>query len=172
MIITIAKHSGFCFGVQRALDITEGEVAGGPIYTIGPVIHNPIVVSRLEARGAHVVTTVKEVPRGSTVVVRSHGMSPEQLMALRTQGARIVDATCPLVKRAQQRAAELAASGYLVVIVGDRLHPEVAALKGCAPGSVVIESTEGVPPELAGKRIGVVSQTSDARRRMSKCGNP
>ena len=94
------------------------------------------------------------------MVIRSHGMAPQELEALRRRGARIVDATCPLVNRAQQRAAELDKEGYRVVIIGDRLHPEVVALKGCAPGAIVVESPAEVPEDLGGKRVGVVAQTT------------
>jgi len=159
MKITVAQSAGFCFGVQRALDIIA-KVTASNIYTVGPLIHNPPVVRDLERRGVRPVESVGEIPHGATVVIRSHGMSPQELDRLRARGAQIIDATCPLVKRAQERAAELSAKNYTVVIVGEKSHPEVVALTGCAPGAVVVESPEQVPASFGPARVGVVVQTT------------
>jgi len=160
MKIIVAQRAGFCFGVQRAIDIIEKVVGTADIFTVGPIIHNPAVVSDLEKRGVCPVNSVDEIPPGATVVIRSHGMSPSQLKEIALRGAKIIDATCPLVKRAQERAAELADKKYKVVIIGEKSHPEVIALKGCAPESIVVESPDEIPANLANERVGAVVQTT------------
>ena len=178
MKITVAQNAGFCFGVQRALDIIT-KLKASEIFTVGPLIHNPLVVRDLERRGVRSVASVEEVPPNATVVIRSHGMSPRALDRLRERGANIIDATCPLVKRAQERAAELSNRNYTVVIIGEKSHPEVVALTGCAPGAVVVELPDDVPVNFPGLRVGVVVQTTQTAEnfaavigRIARIGSP
>ena len=131
--ILIAKEAGFCFGVQRALRLTEEALAQGgePPYVLGPLIHNPPVVSDLEAKGLKTISSLDEVKRGR-VIVRSHGIPPEVYRHAREKGLKVVDATCPLVKRAQKAAAFLKSEGYRVILVGQKEHPEVQGIKAYA----------------------------------------
>lgn len=168
MEIIVAANAGFCFGVERALEMVMGERerAQAPIHTLGPLIHNPQVVERLREQGVRQVSSVSEVTRG-TLVIPSHGMSPETVREARGRRLRLLDATCPFVARAQDHARKLAADRYQVVILGDKGHPEVAGLVGAASGeAVVVESEE----ELAGvrlrQRVGLVVQTTQARARL------
>ena len=157
--IRIAPNSGFCFGVKRAIEIAENMLSGGPAYSLGPLIHNPQVIELLRERGLEPVEDVREVS-GGRVIIRSHGVHPEVLAALEAKGVDIVDATCPLVKKAQQSAALLHTSGYTVIIVGERNHPEVQGLLGHAPGAFVVGPRDELPQLTKRDRIGLVAQTT------------
>jgi 4-hydroxy-3-methylbut-2-enyl diphosphate reductase len=169
--IRIAPNSGFCFGVKRAIEIAENMLRGGPAYSLGPLIHNPQVIELLRERGLEPVEEVGEVS-GGRVIIRSHGVHPEVLAALETKGVDIVDATCPLVKKAQQSAALLRTSGYTVIIVGERNHPEVQGLLGHAPDALVVGPRDDLPQLTKRDRIGLVAQTTqypeDYRRVIEK----
>ncbi|NNG47188.1 MAG: 4-hydroxy-3-methylbut-2-enyl diphosphate reductase, partial [Deltaproteobacteria bacterium] len=133
--ILIARSAGFCFGVKRAISIandtagTEGDASSGelPIFSLGPIIHNPQAVEELEQKGVHVVQSVDEVPCGK-VIVRSHGITRTDNDALVEKGVHIVDATCPFVNKAQEHARTLSREGYAVIVVGDANHPEVKSI--------------------------------------------
>ena len=126
--VSRAEYAGACYGVQRALDLTlETANADKTVCTLGPLIHNPQVVSDLAARGIRVADTVEDCTE-QAVVIRSHGVVPEVLDALAARGNEIVDATCPHVMRAQRAAAKLAAEGYHVLVVGEEGHPEVEGI--------------------------------------------
>ena len=149
MIVRRAEVMGRCMGVKRAVDMalaaSQGLGAEG-VYTLGPLIHNPQAVAELEAAGVHALTDLEletrdargELFSGASVVLRAHGIAPEQREKLLALGARIVDATCPRVLASQRKAAAYAAKGWKVVIAGDEGHGEVVGIAGHAPGSVVI----------------------------------
>ena len=124
MNVVRAKHAGACYGVQRALDMAYAAILDGEdTHTLGPLIHNPKVVSELEARGVRVAQRVEDVDAGA-VVVRSHGVTPEVRRALDARGLAVIDATCPHVALAQKAAADLALRCGQVVVVGEAGHPE------------------------------------------------
>jgi 4-hydroxy-3-methylbut-2-enyl diphosphate reductase len=168
--ILVARYAGYCYGVERALRITEEalEAAEGPVASLGPIIHNPSVVGQLEERGVKVVAGAGEVA-GGTLIVRTHGVPPEVVEGARVMHLNLVDATCPFVAVAQRKAASLREAGYAVVILGERDHPEVAGLQGFAgEGAVVVEDAAGLPlAELRGKRVGVVVQTTQTRANLA-----
>ena len=123
MKVVRAKHAGACYGVQRALDMAYAAILdGGETYTLGPLIHNPQVVSSLEAQGVRVAESVADVPSGA-VVIRSHGVTPQVRREVDARGLEAIDATCPHVARAQKAAADLARSCGQVVVVGEAGHP-------------------------------------------------
>ncbi|MBI5970803.1 MAG: 4-hydroxy-3-methylbut-2-enyl diphosphate reductase [Deltaproteobacteria bacterium] len=163
MEIFVAKSSGFCFGVKRAINMADrcaSETSGG-IYTLGPLIHNPQVVKRLEdASGVYAKNTVDEIVKG-TVIIRSHGAKLEELKAAKDKGLNIVDATCPFVKKAQELVTELTREGYFVVVVGEKDHPEVKGLKSFGSTEIkVAESPEELLDMPRMKKIGIVAQTT------------
>ncbi len=167
--VVTAKTAGFCFGVQRAVDTVYKEVEkGGPIYTYGPIIHNEEVVADLAQKGVQVLEEqdldrLEELPKGSTVVIRSHGVSREVDEKLRSAGCSCVDATCPFVKRIHKIVSEESAKGAQIVIIGNPVHPEVRGIMGWACGEVcVIENQEQAEAFSApdGARICVVAQTT------------
>lgn len=163
--IELAADSGFCFGVRRAIEMAEQTLArGGAVYSLGPVIHNPQEIRRLEGLGLRVISTIDQAGPG-LLIVRSHGISPETADAAKAKGLELVDATCPLVKRAQSLAQKLSDEGYSVIIVGDARHPEVEAILGCAPGATVVAGVEELAPVAGMARVGVVSQTTQSPKR-------
>jgi len=177
MKIKKAETAGFCFGVKRALELTlKAAREGSGVYTLGPLIHNPQVVNRLREEGVGVfeisncyfATNNSQVPLNlKTVVIRTHGVSKETNEHLNSLGVKVVDATCPFVKKAQQYAKLLHNEGYQVIILGDADHPEVIGIKSYAgPDAVVV--TE---PEQIGrlhKKVGVVVQTTQPIERLQR----
>jgi 4-hydroxy-3-methylbut-2-enyl diphosphate reductase len=168
--IVVARYAGYCYGVERALRITEAaiEAADKPVATLGPIIHNPTVVGQLAARGVDVVDDPDKVGSG-TLIVRTHGVAPSVVDGARSRCINVVDATCPFVAVAQRKAAALREADYAVVILGERDHPEVAGLEGFAgEGAVVVEEAGGLPVErLRGKRVGVVVQTTQTQANLA-----
>ncbi len=168
--IVVARHAGACYGVERALRIVgECADARGPVFTLGPLIHNPIVVSRLAERGVVAVDDVDSLEAGSTVVIRSHGVVPQVVERALARGLDVVDATCPHVKKAHEGASELAAQGYQVVVVGEAGHPEVEGILARAgEGAVAVASVEEVDRAVLSKRVGVVVQTTQSQELLSR----
>lgn len=169
MRVIRAEHAGACYGVKRALDMAlEATEAAGEATTLGPLIHNPLVVADLERRGAVVADDVDAVTT-RTVIIRSHGVTPSTRSALDARGLEVVDATCPHVARAQTAAGELAAAGCRVLVVGEKDHPEVAGLAACvreAGGKVDVVSDPSDVPEGLYDPIGVVVQTTQRRENL------
>jgi len=163
MGIKLAESSGFCMGVRRAMDIVldlAQHKGDKKIYTYGPLIHNPQTVELLEKRGVIPVDNIDDIHEG-TIVIRAHGISPEERHKLRDKGIKIIDATCPKVARVQAIIRKHAALGYAVVIAGDKDHPEVTGLLGYASGrGVVISSADEVDALSDADKVCVVAQTT------------
>ncbi|HBG45989.1 MAG TPA: 4-hydroxy-3-methylbut-2-enyl diphosphate reductase [Deltaproteobacteria bacterium] len=163
MEIIVAKSSGFCFGVKRAINMADkcaSEEKGDGIYTLGPIIHNPQVVKRLEESNVFVKKSLSEIDAG-TVIIRSHGVKSEEYREAREKGLNIVDATCPFVKKAQDLVSQLTEDGYEVVVVGEKDHPEVKGLISYGSKKVLVAGSiaELVDmPRVA--RLGIVAQTT------------
>ncbi|MFH0982356.1 MAG: 4-hydroxy-3-methylbut-2-enyl diphosphate reductase [Planctomycetota bacterium] len=164
MKVKLADKRGFCFGVEDAIEIAEQAVEDhgpGRVVALGPVIHNPSVIERLEQKGLNQAGDLETIPEGSNVLIRSHGATPETLRQARQRNLNIVDATCVLVKKAQDVVKDLHEEGYHVVMIGDRNHPEVRGVIGYAPDVVVIDRKEEVAEALPYKeRLGIVAQTT------------
>ena len=163
--IVIAEEAGACFGVERALRMVReaASKATAPIHTLGPLIHNPIVVHELEQLGVTVVEGPQDVEPGATLVLRTHGVTPAVEQAAKDAGATVIDATCPFVKRAHRAAERLEGEGYQVIVVGEPGHPEVKGIVGHAPEAVVVASPEEVERLELGRKVGLVVQTTQAR---------
>ena len=142
MKVIRAKHAGVCYGVERALDMAVAAMMDEDnTYTLGPLIHNPKVVEELRERGVEVAESVDDLEEG-IVVIRSHGVEPQVLSALREKGLTVIDATCPHVAKAQRSAGELRDAGGTVIVIGRSEHPEVKGLCGHAgPRAVVVADT-------------------------------
>ncbi len=142
-ILTLVE-GGFCDGVQRAVKKAMGAADHHPsreIFTLGEIVHNPLVVANLRGRGIGAVERARDVPPGSVVVVRSHGVAPEVMSELEARGVDVVDATCPRVRRVQLAAEGYRDRGIQVVIVGREDHPEVQGVWArCGSDGVVVES--------------------------------
>jgi 4-hydroxy-3-methylbut-2-enyl diphosphate reductase len=170
LVIRVSESAGFCPGVERALQLTLDSVGGArkPINTLGPLIHNPSVISDLREKGIGVVTELSQAQEG-TMILRSHGVPKAVRDQLESSTLNVVDATCPFVTSAQEKAARLCEDGYYVIILGDRDHPEVLALRSYAGDrSLVVESVEDLPESLPSTKIGVVVQTTQSRERLSE----
>jgi len=142
--------------------------APAPVNTLGPLIHNPSVIADLKTRGVGVVSDVTET-QGGTVILRSHGVPRETRELLTRSDLTVLDATCPFVTSAQEKAALLSDEGYLVIILGERDHPEVLGLRSYAgKDSLVVESPVDLPAKLPSKRVGVVVQTTQSQERLAE----
>lgn len=166
MNVTRAKCAGACYGVQRALNMALDTVSeGSRAVTLGPLIHNPQVVAQLAERGIRAVESPEQAVEGS-VIIRSHGVTPQVRREIEARGLPVVDATCPHVARAQKAAAKLARECGHVVVVGEAGHPEVEGLVAYAReagGEVLVAGRAAdVPASLSGK-VGVVVQTTQTR---------
>ncbi|MBI3948508.1 MAG: 4-hydroxy-3-methylbut-2-enyl diphosphate reductase [Armatimonadetes bacterium] len=168
MRVVTAREVGFCFGVKRAIHLTQQVLTeNDEAFILGDLIHNKAATSGLEARGLRKVEHLSECRPGAPMVVRAHGLPAEQLQAAREAGLAVVDATCPIVRKAQEAAQKLEARGCQVVVVGDANHPEIKGILGNLkdPGChLVVDSPEEVREarreRRLSRRVGVVFQTT------------
>lgn len=162
--ITVATNAGACFGVVRAIKLGRQAVTkkNTQVFSFGPLIHNPMVVDELTGKGLKIAEKAEEVS-GGTVVLRSHGVRKEIEKDFKDRGVRVVDATCPLVKKPQRIAQGLAEKGYFLVLVGDKKHPEVNGVISYygKPDFLVTYSAEDValiPGHV--EKVGIIAQTT------------
>lgn len=163
MEVILAKQAGFCFGVKRATQMAF-EAAGKDqkTYTLGPIIHSPQVVNKLEEMGVKVLENLNSMENG-TIIIRSHGVASGEISEAIHKKLEIVDATCPFVKKAQEHVKSLSESGYGVVVVGDADHPEVQGIVSYGGDKVfVVGSGEEVRRLPKMNKIGVVAQTTQS----------
>lgn len=173
MEIILAKRSGFCFGVKRAVDIAFDMAKHKKnVFTVGPIIHNPQVIERLKEEGIH--PTKEPTKDMDAVIIRTHGVTVDMQEKMYNMGLEIVDATCPFVKKAQQYAKLLNDEGYQVVILGESDHPEVRSiLSYSGENAIVVGREELLNRELRLKgskafpkglksRVGIVVQTTQS----------
>ena len=162
MEVLLAEEYGFCFGVGRAVEMTEKALEEGAIVrTLGPLIHNAQEMQRLEAEGVTTIAAPAEADRAVTAVIRAHGVTPQVQRELTERAAKVIDATCPFVTKVQRLAQRAAEQGRDVVVVGNPDHPEMIGVVGYAPNNahVVRDASEvaNLPPLHAPL---VVSQTT------------
>ena len=167
MEVIVAKTAGFCFGVERAVNQVYDQIKNenGPIYTLGPIIHNEEVVRDLEEKGVKVLNSENEILTltEGTVIIRSHGVGKHIYDMLKAQGIRIVDATCPFVKKIHRIVQEQNLQGRRVIIIGDETHPEVEGIKGWGDArTMVVKNEEQMEklPSFTGEKLCIVSQTT------------
>ena len=162
--VIVAKRAGFCPGVKRAIDkVLELEASGHfPVYTIGPLIHNKQVTDMLAAKKISAIEKPQEAKdKNGVLVIRAHGITPEFQKEVESCGMKVVDATCPLVKHAQNVIAQFAAKGYHTIIVGDAHHAEVIGLMGYTQGKGMVVSGPQEAQYLPYfDKVNVVSQTT------------
>ena len=161
MEVLLARENGFCFGVKKAVELTEAAAESGrPVFNLGQVVHNPKISERLAARGVTVIADPAEAPSG-IVVIRAHGVPPAVRASIEAHGLECIDATCSLVLRAQRFTKQLADEGYKVIILGTAEHPEVVGLVGFAGIDCTIVETKDEWEQLPKmKKAGVVSQST------------
>ena len=169
MEVVLAKTSGFCFGVKRAVDTVYEQIekmgGEGKIYTYGPIIHNEEVVKDLEEKGVQVLNTRQELEEldGGSVVIRSHGVSRDIYDLIEKKGIGCIDATCPFVKRIHEIVEKESSKGRHIIIIGNDGHPEVEGIKGWSKTpAVVIEDAETAQDFHAesDEKLCIVSQTT------------
>lgn len=157
---------GFCGGVKRAVQLVEEESSSDTkVYTYGPLVHNPQVISRFESRGVVTLKDGQAIPESGTVIIRAHGVSPEVYNRLESCGLTIKDGTCPKVSKSQKLIHQYAAEQYQILIVGDPGHGEVLGLQGQAPGSTVISSLEEASSIALENKVLLISQTTIGREK-------
>ena len=161
MEIILAENHGFCYGVKRAVEMAnEAANSDGKSYTLGPIIHNPQVVGRLEDKGVSPVQEVSDIAEG-TMIIRSHGVGPAIYEEAEEKGLHVVDATCPHVKKAQQDAKSVIDEGMTLVILGEKNHPEVKSINLWANNEgIIIEDEESAQKLQVVEKMGVVVQTT------------
>ena len=162
MKVLLADEYGFCFGVERAVEMVEEAVAAGEtVRSLGPLIHNKQEMQRLAHEGVTAIAEPVQIQRGETAVIRAHGVTPGVQKELEEKASKVVDATCPFVTRVQRLASRAAAKGRHVVVVGSPDHPEMIGVKGYAPDHAFVIKDE---TEVAGlprlKHPLVVAQTT------------
>jgi 4-hydroxy-3-methylbut-2-enyl diphosphate reductase len=166
MKIRVAKNSGFCSGVKRAVDLAfEASKANERVYTYGPIVHNEQVVEKLKNIGVETINELNDGING-TVIIRSHGISPKEYNILEDRAIYFIDGTCPLVKKIHKDVEEYKKQGYHMVIIGDKDHPEVKGIIGFAGEDyTVINGIDDISNIPLYSNIVVVSQTTYLREK-------
>lgn len=163
MIVTVDQHSGFCWGVVRTIDIAEEELKeSASLYSLGPVIHNPVEIERLRAEGLETVTH-EDFARlqGKKVLIRAHGEPPATYALARQHGVTLVDATCPVVTKVQERIRKFYDQGFQIVIFGKKDHAEVIGLVGHTNGeAVVVKTVDEIGAVDLSRKTVLFSQTT------------
>ncbi|MEX2116943.1 MAG: 4-hydroxy-3-methylbut-2-enyl diphosphate reductase [Bacteroidota bacterium] len=163
MTVTIDKNSGFCWGVVRTIEIAEQEVANGKeLFSLGEIIHNPMEIKRMEEKGLRTVSHKDlETLKGATVLVRAHGEPPSTYRRAQELGITIVDATCPVVTKVQERIRRFYLEGFQVVIFGKKDHAEVIGLVGQTDGeAIVVKSVQELDRVQLDRKTVLFSQTT------------
>ncbi len=171
LTVQIADKAGFCFGVSRAVKIAEEGAETKKIATLGPIIHNHFVTDALKEKGVRIINSPLEAQKDETVVIRSHGISKKEQELLIENNIDFIDATCPFVKKIHNIVKDAYAENQEIVIIGDKLHPEVKGINGwCNDSAVVIETAEDAEKLTFSvkKEVCVVAQTTFERELWKK----
>lgn len=172
MKILVARSAGFCFGVNKAVDMVYNLLEGGDsrIYTLGPIIHNEQVVSDLKSRGVEVVSDIDGIEAAGKVVIRAHGVTPDIYDRLKDKEIEVIDTTCVYVKKIHNLVSRKSGEGCRIVIAGDRNHPEVQGINGwCGNSAYIANSPEDVEkfPDMDGDCC-LVAQTTMMREKYER----
>jgi 4-hydroxy-3-methylbut-2-enyl diphosphate reductase len=158
--IIVAKNSGFCSGVQNAVDLAK-KYAANNVYSLGEIIHNPIVVRELEKAGVKVIGDLSEAPDGSAVIIRSHGAAKELYERAKLKNIRLIDATCEFVKNIQGKAERYYKNGYQIVLIGQKKHPEIISINSrCGGEALIFDSLEERLNISGFEKVCILTQTT------------
>ncbi len=158
--LIVARNTGFCFGVRRTVQTAEKLLEKHKrLYSIGDIVHNPLVMNALKAKGLKVVDSEREV-KGGPFIVRSHGIGPDTIRRLRGRGVEIHDATCPSVKKIHSLIKRLDREKYLIIIIGNQNHPEVVALKEYGGNVRVLREKTSFDVHAKCRKAAVIGQTT------------
>ena len=161
MEITVAKSAGFCFGVKRAVDITEKALDKfEDVYSIGSIVHNKFVNKSLEEKGLKFLDNIKDVPSDTKVIIRAHGVTKEELELCKERNLEIIDTTCPNVKKIHDIVSKYSLDGYKLIIIGDKDHPEVKGTSGWVTGDYIVIKSAAELSNVSLDKVCVVSQTT------------
>ena len=159
--VRIARRTGFCYGVREAIDYARLAAAQGKqTHTLGQVVHNEGVISRLQGEGIRSVDTLDDVQRGAAVVIRAHGVTPEVMSRAETKGLEVIDGTCTWVIQEQKELQKLVDEKYTIVLLGTPNHPEVVGLLGFAPNAILVDEEEDWERIPRTKRMALISQST------------
>ncbi len=183
MEVVVAEHAGFCFGVTKAVETVYDQIELDPktnIYTFGPIIHNEIVVSDLEKKGVKVINDAKELEElwksaggklDGTIVIRSHGVTREVQEIIEKTGLKVIDATCPFVKRIHKIVSEESSKGKSIIVVGSASHPEVEGIVSYAGERVCVIDSPEKAREFGGDKdteYTIVAQTTFNKKKFKE----
>lgn len=157
--VQLAKNSGFCFGVKRALDLTLKTKE--KVFTLGPLIHNPQVIAELKQKGIEAIESIDDIANGK-IIIRAHGIPRSMIAAAEMKGLTVIDATCPFVRKVQNISESLCREGYQVVIIGEANHPEVVGIADRVKNPIIIEAASQISTIGQFKKVGVVAQTTQS----------
>ena len=168
MKVVVAGSAGFCYGVKRALDtvLETAKAHGKLMFTLGPLIHNPQVIEKLDHEGIKSVTDLNRIPSGSILVMPSHGVDINVLEAAKARKLEIIDVTCPFVSKVHQLAEDLVKQGYQVIVIGDEGHTEVKSIMSRAGDDAFATSEVGeIKDRKVKQRVGILAQTTQTIQR-------
>ncbi len=172
MDVIKAKKIGFCFGVKRSINLAKESLknkGSRPVFLLGSIVHNEEVVREIESLGGKIITSLEEAEKGSLVITKAHGVSPETLNQAREKKMEIKDTTCPIVQVAQNKAKKLYEEGYQVIIIGEKTHPEPRVIREHAgERAIITEQEEEIKNLDLNSKIGVVAQTTKKRNRVEE----
>ena len=163
MKVTVDGNSGFCWGVVRTIDIAEQELQESKkLYSLGDIIHNPVEIERLGEKGLQTIShSDLENIKDAKVLIRAHGEPPETYRKAKELGIELIDATCPVVTKVQERIRKFYDKGYQIVIFGKKDHAEVVGLVGHTNGTaIVVKSVEQLDQIDVTKKTVLFSQTT------------
>jgi len=156
---------GFCFGVRRAVEMIETELStGGPLCILGAIVHNTYVVESLAAKGARLVQGLDEVPAGGAVAITAHGAGEETYAEIERRNLRLIDTTCPIVRRTQRAAATLVKEGFFIALYGEAEHPEVKGILSWTAGQGIATQTPQISVPSGVNRVAIIAQTTKSPR--------
>lgn len=163
MEIKVARNSGFCFGVEKAVSkaFNETQKNKNDIYSLGPIIHNKQVIGKLTETGLSVVNSIEEIEQGR-VIIRSHGVGKDTYNKAQDKDLEIIDTTCPFVRRIQNIVKDYYQKGYKIAVIGDPTHPEVSGINGwCENQALIVQSESDIPKDTVHfEKLCIVVQTT------------
>lgn len=162
MRILTPKRIGCCFGVNRAIKLTEDALSNKkPTYIFGELVHNETITRKLSEKGLRTIDGIDDVKQEGTLIIRAHGISPDARRKAEEKTLEIVDATCPIVRQAQVSAKKLEEEGYQVLIVGDKDHAEIKGILGHLNNeALVVSSHKEIDPKKLKHKVGLIFQTT------------
>ena len=168
MEVVVAKKSGFCFGVKTAMGIVEEHKGEKDVCILGELIHNPDVIEKIEKKGIKTIQSIDEIEKG-TLIVRTHGEGKKIFEKAKEKGLKVVDATCPFVKKSQRIVEEYYSKGYQIVVIGESAHAEVVGINGWCDDSAIIISDIDFEIDLnCYEKLCVVVQTTFSEKKYNK----